>query len=345
MIINAADLTTLVAKILVDAGASQSNANCVAAHLVSANLCGVDTHGVWHVAGYVSAIKNGDIVPDAVPEMIIESPVSALVTGHWTFGQVAAKYAMEKALDKASEHGLAVASLVQCHHIGRLGEYAEMAAARGMISMIWAGGFSEEAPAAAPYGGKARVLHTNPVAMGFPAGREVRMMFDFATTVGSGVKINNANRKGEPVPLGWIVDKDGNPTTQASDFFAGGAHLPFGGHKGYAFMMAAEFLGRIFAGSDSYAEAGRGGAIMRHQGVTMIVVKANLFQTYENYTARADEMLERVRNISPAPGFAEVLVPGDLKRRTRATREREGIPIPDDLWQQLTALAGSAGAV
>src|SRR5262249_49140523 len=156
------------------------NADCVAEHLVSANLCGVETHGVWHLARtYVPAVKSGDIVPDAIPGVVTESPLSALITGHWTFGQVAAKYAMEVALEKASEHGVSVVSLVQSHHIGRLGEYAEMAIAKGMVAVIWAGGYSEEAPAAAPYGGKARVLSTNPVAMGFPAGPEDRMLFDF----------------------------------------------------------------------------------------------------------------------------------------------------------------------
>src|SRR5258705_11757644 len=104
MIISAQELRSMVAGILVAAGASKSNADCVAEHLVSANLCGVDTHGVFHLAGYVSAVKSGQIVPDAVPEIIAESPVSALVTGHWTFGQVAAKYSMERALNKASEH-------------------------------------------------------------------------------------------------------------------------------------------------------------------------------------------------------------------------------------------------
>ena len=343
MNMRAHELRALVAEILIAVGANKSNAECVAEHLVSANLCGVDTHGVWQLAGYVSAIKSGQIVPDAVPEIITESPVSALVTGHWTFGQVAAKYAMERALYKASENAMSVVSLVQAHHIGRLGEYAEMAIAQRMISIIWAGGYSEETPVAVPYGGKTRTLSTNPIAMGVPAGEGGRMMFDFATTAGSGVKVANAKRKGEPLPSGWIVDKNGNPTTNASDFFDGGAHLPFGGHKGYALMVGAELIGRIFSGSDSYAEAGRGGPYMSHQGVTMIVFKANLFQAYDNFTRRADELLHRIRTVPPAPGFAQVLAPGDPELRTLTIREREGIPIPDDLWQELSALAESVG--
>ena len=170
------------------------------------------------------------------------------------------------------------------------------------------------------------------------------MMFDFATTSASGVKVTEANRKGEPVPTGWIVDKYGNPSTKASDFFDGGAHVPFGGHKGYALMMAAEFLGRVFSGSDSYAEAGRGGPIMSHQGVTMIVFKAGLFQASEDYTRRADEMFHRIRAVPPAPGFKEVLVPGDPEVNTRAIREKAGIPIPEEVWEQIRALPGYVSA-
>ncbi len=219
ILINAQELKTLVAAVLVASGASESNADCVAGHLVSANLCGVDTHGVWHVAGYVSAIKSGEIVPDALPEVKVESPLSALVTGHWTFGQVAAKYATQKAIEKALQHSMSVVSLVQSHHIGRLGEYAEMASAKGLISMIFGGGYAEENPVAVPYGGMRRTLSTNPIAMGFPAEAGDRLLFDFATTAASGVKVANARKKNEPLPPAWIVDKAGNPSTNAEDFF------------------------------------------------------------------------------------------------------------------------------
>lgn len=207
--------------------------------------------------------------------------------------------------------------------------------------MVWAGGYSEEEPATVPYGGRTRVLHTNPMAMGFPAGEEPRMMFDYATTAMSGVKVVNAQRRGERLPPGSIVDKDGNPSTDANDFFSGGGHVPFGGHKGYALMMATEFLGRIFTGADAFADPNHGGPIMRHQGVTMIVFKADLFQPFAAYADRADEMERRVKGVPPAPGFKEVLVPGDPEIRTRAIRERDGIPIADDIWQSITEVAAA----
>ena len=137
------ELHELAREILLAAGADERNALGVAEHLVAANLCGVDTHGVWHLPVYVKYIKAGEIVPTAWPEILKETPMSALITGHWTFGHVAARYAMEVAIDKATEHNVAVVAVVQVNHIGRLGHYIEMAAAKGMISMVWAGGLSE----------------------------------------------------------------------------------------------------------------------------------------------------------------------------------------------------------
>lgn len=329
----------LTRQILLGAGASEQNANDVAEHLVSANLSGVDTHGIWHLAGYVKGIQAGDIVPDAAPRIVRETPSSALVSGNWTFGQVAAKYAMALAIDKARTQDIAIVSLVQAHHIGRLGFYVEMAAARGMSALVWAGGYSEVEPGAVPYGGRQRVLHTNPISIGLPAGDQAPMMFDYATTAIAGVKVVNAQRNHEQLQPGCIVDKDGNPTTDPNDFFAGGAHVPFGGHKGYGLMMAAEYLGRILSGSDAYADPGRGGPIMRHQGVTMIVLRTDLFQSPEQYAQTAQEMKERVHAVPPAPGFKEVLVPGDLEARTRTRRQQEGIPLDSETWQALQELA------
>ena len=344
MITKSADaLHALVKRILLAAGADEQNAEEVAHHLVLSNLSGVDTHGIWTIPIYVAGILANELLPAAKPAILQETATSALVTGNWTFGHVAAKYAMELAINKARTQNMAVVGIVQLHHIGRLGTYVEMAAAENMIGMVWAGGFGQVEPVSVPYGGKTRVMHTNPISIGLPAGEESTMMFDWATTALSGVKVENAYRRREQLPPNSIVDKDGVPTTNPDDFFAGGGHLPFGAHKGYTLMMTAEFLGRIFTGADSYVEAGRGGAIFLHQGVTMVAFKSDLFQPFADYAERADEMERRVRAVPPAPGFDEVLAPGDLEARTRERRQREGIPIADDLWQSLTEAAASVG--
>ena len=166
-------------------------------------------------------------------------------------------------------------------------------------------------------------------------------MMDFATTGMSGSKVVLAKNRGEQVPLGNIVDRDGTPTTDPEDFFNGGAHLPFGGHKGYAIMLAVEYMGRILTGSSDHAEDNRGGIYNRRQGITMIVHKADLFSPMGRVTEMADEMARRLRAVPPAPKFDEVLVPGDLEARTRAVRQRDGIPVPNDVWASLTELAAS----
>src|SRR5438128_2186005 len=129
----AAELQRLVERILSAAGADERNASLVAHHLVLANLSGVDSHGIWHVPSYVGAIRAGVIAPTAWPEVVSETPTSALVKGNWTFGHVAAEFAMERAIEKAAQTGIAVVAVVQDNHAGRLGHFVEMAIARQMI--------------------------------------------------------------------------------------------------------------------------------------------------------------------------------------------------------------------
>ena len=337
----AEELHATVRKILVGAGSDKENADRVADGLVSANLSGVDPHGVFHVPEYVKDIRDGFIIPDAKSQILNESPTTALVSGNWSFGFVTAKFALDLAIRKAKKNGISIVGIVQCTHIGRLGEYAEMAAAEGMVSFTWAGGYSEEQQSTVPFGGRGKILHTNPLSIGFPSGEESPMVMDFATTVGSGSKIMVANEKGEQLPPGSIIDKNGNPSTNPADFLEGGAHLPFGGHKGYSIMLAVEFLGRIMTGSDDYAQSNRGGIYNRHQGITMMVHRADLFQPLEKFTKRSDEMECRLRAVPPAPGFDEVLIPGDMEARTRKDRGRDGIPIPDHIWDSLLEVASS----
>ena len=344
MIVKTADeLTNTVSKITMAAGADERNANRLAEALVSANLSGVDTHGIWHLPRYVKLMKSGEIIPTAWPEIVKETTSSALVKGNFTFGHVTAKFAMEVAINKAKKNSMCIVSGVQVYHTGRLGEYVEMAAAEEMISFMFSGGFSEETPYAMPYGGAKRVLHTNPFAMGFPAGDEPPMISDFATTGLSGVKIHFAKQKNINLPPGCIVDKEGRATCNPDDFYAGGGHLPFGGHKGYALMLANEFLGRIFASSDSFVEAGRLGPIESHSGFTMIAFKPDIFSSYGDYAERMDEMGRRIRKVPPAPGFKEVLIPGDIEGKTREERTKNGIPIDDETWDSVVKLANSLG--
>ncbi len=325
-------------RALMAAGADRENAEITTEHLVRACLSGVDSHGIQHLPGYVVDIQKGWIAAKAKPAILKETPSSALVTGRWTFGQVAAKWAMEVGIRKARQHDVAVVGLVQCHHIGRLGHFTEMAAAEGMASWVWSGGYAEQGASSAPYGAKKPVLHTNPISWGFPTSGEP-VMADFATTSVAGMKIVVARRRGEQLPPGCIIDKEGNPTTDPDKFFDGGMHVAFGGHKGYAIQVASEFLSHILVGSEKYAEAGFDSPILAKQGVSMFVFKADLFRPMAELLESGDEMLARLHAVPPAPGFKEVLAPGDMESRARAVREREGIPMPDDILKPLNEMA------
>jgi LDH2 family malate/lactate/ureidoglycolate dehydrogenase len=170
------------------------------------------------------------------------------------------------------------------------------------------------------------------------------MIVDYATTVVSGSKVLMAHGEKKRIPPGWIVDAEGGETTDPGLLADGsGAHLPFGGHKGYAIMLADEFLGRVLSGADAYAETEHGGTFMRHQGVTFIVMRADMFQPMADFSRVSDELQSQIRGVPPAPGFDEVMVPGDPEARARAERSRNGIPLTDVGWKTLTDLAQELG--
>ena len=165
------------------------------------------------------------------------------------------------------------------------------------------------------------------------------MVMDFATTRIAGSKVRTAQLKGEQVPPGSLVDEDGNPTTDPSGYPSSGGMIAFGDHKGYAFMLADEFLGRVLAGADDHVEGELGGSLMRRQGVTMIVLRADLFQPMAAFSRHSGELKRRINSVPPAAGFEKVLVPGDLEARARETRSREGIPVAAEVWKSLADLA------
>jgi LDH2 family malate/lactate/ureidoglycolate dehydrogenase len=334
-------LRRLAKEVLINYGTPDEHAGPVADHLVEANLSGVDTHGVMMLPLYVEAISTGQLDPRASPEVLWESDVLATVQGHLGFGQVAALLATEMAVAKARASGLSAVALVESHHIGRLGDYVERAAAANTVLMIWGGGQGEELPQAVPYGGARAVLHTNPIAIGVPVEWGPPFVLDIATSTISGAKIWQARTRGEQLPSSAIVDRDGKPATDPQAFFEGGAHLPFGGHKGYGLMLAAELLGRVLTGADDFASPDHGSPVFRHSGNLFVAIRVDAFADSGRALQRAASLLDRVRGVAPAPGFTEVLAPGDPESRARSQRARDGIAIDEVVWQRLIHLAGT----
>jgi hydroxycarboxylate dehydrogenase B len=333
---SAAQLRTLTTAIFQAAGAPPATAELVASSLVTANLLGHDSHGVIRVQEYCEEIAAKTLVPDARPTVLAETPTTATVSGHWGFGQVTARYGAEVALRKAQEANVAVVGLVQQNHIGRLGEWSALLARAGLVGMVVTGGWRPPAVSAAPFGGAARILSTNPYSFAIPTGRHDIVLVDFATTVSAEGKVRVARAKGVPVPPGVLIDKQGRPSTNPDDYYEGGALLPAAGHKGYALSVVADLLS-ILVGADVH------GRDWNCTGSFLLALKIDAFRPLAEFAAAADRRLDEVKAVPPAPGFAEVLIPGEPERRSQVERERDGIVVPAATWQALSRTGDRLG--
>lgn len=329
------------------AGATESNARRVTESLVDSNLAGHDSHGVQRIPQYVDAIESKHLDPAADPVVVNDTASYSLVDGMWTFGQVSAALCMRKAIAGAKEQGIAASALIRAYHIGRLGEYSEMAQEAGMIGMIVAGGFGgvggSTTTGVAPFGGAGLAFGTNPISFGIPGGEQPGVMVDFATSAVAGGKISLARAKGTQLPPGCIVDKDGNPTTDPNDFYNGGLLVTFGGHKGYGLATVIELLGQAMTGADKFGDEVGGGGTYTKSGSLFIAMNPGMFRPVDEFKATTDTTLARIKNVRPAPGFSEVLLPGEPERRSKAQRRQEGIPLPDSTWQTVLKIGDKYG--
>ncbi|HEX2924263.1 MAG TPA: Ldh family oxidoreductase [Chloroflexota bacterium] len=330
--------------LFIAAGTTESNAMRVTEALVESSLAGHDSHGVIRFVQYTKAIEAGQLDPAAQPEVIKETACTSLVDGKWTFGQVGAEVCMKKAIGQARSNGIAISGLIRANHIGRVGEYSEMAYKAGMIGIVMVGGFASAGGAAAnsgvaPFGGARPAFGTNPISFGLPAGEQPPVMVDFATSAVAGGKISLARAKGTSLPPNSILDKNGQPSTNPEDFYDGGMLLTFGGHKGYGLAVAIELLTQSLTGSDRFAGEKVLGGSYRKTGSTFIAVNPAVFRPSAEYASAADVTLKRIKDVPPAPGFDEVLIPGEPERLTRAQRIVEGISMPDSSWEELQKLA------
>lgn len=334
--LGADSLRRLAANIIAGAGTPDDCARIVGDSLVAANLAGHDSHGVLRLVGYVRSVHAGDVQPAATPTIAPQRGATAVVDGAWGWGQPAMKLATETAIELAAAFGLGAAVVRRCYHIGRVAPYVEAIARAGMIGIA----MSNAGPAVAPYGGRQRVLGTNPIAWAVPRGDgHEPISFDIATAGIAEGKLRVAVAKGEPLPPGYLVDADGHPSENPDDFYAGGALLPFGGHKGYGFSVLAQLLGRGLAGMDTTGFDGPRGA----NGPLVLALDIGAFVPPAHFRAEIDAQCDLIAASPAADGFERVLLPGDLELAHRRRRERDGIPIPDRTWAELLALAEELG--
>ena len=270
-----------------------------------------------------------------------ETPSTAVINGNWGFGFVVTERAMRIAIEKAKTHGVAALTIRQQSHIGRLGDYPAMAVAEDMIGLITAD--SGAGPkSVAPFGGSDRRLGTNPICIGVPSDLEAPVVIDMATSAVAAGKIALYRSRDEQVPQGWLVDKDGQPTTDPNDYYAGGSILPVGadqGHKGYGLSFMVEVLSALLTGlgfgQDPYAR--------HNDGCFVSVYNVEHFRPLKQFKQDVAGFAEFIKASPPAPGFNDVLYPGEIEHLTEQTRRRDGIFVEDSTWGEITGLMQSLG--
>jgi len=319
------------------AGSSDAEARAIATRLVDSNLVGHDSHGVLRVGKYLEWVRDGTLKPNTAPEIVFDSDTIAIVDGLRGFGQVTGEFATRMGIAKARTKGIAMVGLRNCGHLGRLGDWAEMAAEAGQVSLHFLN--TSGAQRVAPYGGSDRRLSTNPMAIGVPVAGGPPAILDITTSTVAEGKLMVAMNKGDHVPEGWIVDKAGRPTTDPKDFYDGGALLTIGAHKGSGLSILTDLLaGAVTTGRSSDPDD----TILRNNMLS-IYVDPSVYDRDHVVLAEARRFVDWVKASPPARAGEPVLAPGEVERRTRATRLQAGVPLDDKTWQDLLAAAQSVG--
>jgi uncharacterized oxidoreductase len=316
------------AKILELVGSSKVDALSVATSLVDAQATGHSSHGILRLVEYANAVEKGQVNPTAQPKIISDRGAVVTLDGQWGWGQIACKQAVELAAEKANKFGIGTVVIKSCNHIGRLGEYVEMLSQKSLVSIMWCNG----GPNVAAYGGKTRLFGTNPFAAGIPTGDE-NIVIDFATASSAEGKIRAANVNGLQVPEGLIVKADGSPTTEPADFYAGGAILPFGGHKGYCLNLLIELLGGALSGAhpsmnDSYGNG---------NGTVLIAMDPEFFIGTDQFLEDINQATGVIKNAPPADPNKPILLPGEVEEQERA-KNSNGIVISAAIWGSILEL-------
>lgn len=334
-LVSEARLREMCQQIFVAAKAPADIAAVVSDILVKADIKGVDSHGFRLITKYIGDIEHGMIVPAARPEIVRRDGAISLIEGHWCFGQVAGLLCVQLAVEGASQYGIGASTIVHVGHIGRVGEYVEQIAAHNMLGIA----MCNAGQATTPFGGKKRMFGTNPIAMAVPRADGHVLRCDFATSVKSVNKLIVYRQREEPLPEGVILDRHGNATTDANDYFDGGVLLPAGAYKGYALNLFIDIIGGILTG------AGCASTLNAHpgNGTLFIALDISRWRSVADFTGELEELLAAVKAVPPAPGVEEVLLPGELEDRAESVRSRKGIPIDQTAWDEIKQSAARVG--
>ncbi len=330
-------LRAFVYDIYKEAGGTDEDAQIVSDHIVDSNLAGHDSHGVINAPNYIGGMAGG---PSAEKmEVVRESGAATVINVNGALGMVAARKAMEMAVEKAKTCTIGAVGLHRCGHAGRMGEYPPIAAHAGMIGIVLLNGGGRFMH---PHGGTSRRLPPNPIAISVPRANGEPLLLDMTLSVVAGGKLLVKSARGEPIPEGWMIDSDGNAITNPNDFRERAndtAVMPLGGfqfgHKGFGLAVMIDAI----AGGLSWAGCSQQSPTRGASGIVMFAINISDFIDLVDYEQEIEYLVEWVKSSARMPGIDELYVPGDFEQRNREKRIKEGIPIEQPTWDRLIEAA------
>jgi uncharacterized oxidoreductase len=347
--IKAQALEDLVRDIFTKAGCSEAEGKRIGKYLVIANLTGHDSHGVQRVPRYLQWKAEGAFIADREIKIVSETPVIAVVDGQYGFGQTITPQAVALGIRKCKEMGLACVALRDVGHIGRVGDWAEMAAAEGLVSVHFVN--AAGSILVAPFGATERRFSTAPYCVGVPRPGKTPVILDFATSVVAEGKVLNASFGGKALPGDALISGDGKtsndphvlygdytPTGPRNHQKGEGAIRAFGDHKGSGLALMCELLGGSLTGTGA-TEPGR----KFSNGMLSFYVDPAKLDTSGFFPKDVHRYIEFVKGARPAKAGEEVLIPGEPEERTKAERLANGVPLPEDTWGAIVEAARKVG--
>ena len=331
-------LTVFCHEVLVNVGVPNADAAITTEIIMQAERFGVSSHGLVRLPHYVNRILQGSINVHPQVQVVKQGEGTALVDGDNGLGQVVSHFAMKKAIE-LGKRSPSFVGVRRSSHFGIAGYYALMAAAEGMIGFS----FTHTDVILAPYGGRDPRLGSNPFAVAIPCDGPHPILLDISTSYVAWGKIIVARERGESIRPEWAIDSEGNPTSNPHE---ARVLMPFGGHKGYGLALFVEILCSILTGAPfgrhippMYGDL----TVPRNLGHLFGAFRADSFVGLDEFKARAEELADDMRKTTPAPGFEEVLVPGDIEFRTQTKRDSEGIDLGASLTEELKSLGDKVG--
>jgi LDH2 family malate/lactate/ureidoglycolate dehydrogenase len=321
-------------------GVPEPDARLLADTLVQADLWGHQSHGVLRLGWYLERLQNGVMKPVTEPEFAIDAGTIAVIDGHDGVGQVLTRLAAHEAIKRAKAHGIGAVGVRNSNHFGTCMYYTRMGAREGCVMLLTSNG----GPAMAPWGGRKKIIGTNPWSVAAPAGTRAPFVMDMANTGVARGKIYLARNKREPIPLGWAINAAGEPTADPQEAIDG-IILPMAGHKGYAIAAVVDLLSGVLTGSGflSAVHSPYKTAEKSNCGHMMIAMNIEAFQPLVQFNARMEEFIAEIKSVPLAQGYDEVFYPGEMEARNDGINRRDGLILPEDTRADLARIGKLTG--